>query len=172
MPNAVTSNNRAAVHNVSGKLSTNVLGLSTELSYFHTTAERCTLDCRDKPQSTMKRTSESLLVLTKPLRMRALKMPRADYNSIPDGILLIPGKDVVVGRSSEASHVALRSSKLPAMLSRRHAVLSYSSTDKHWLVEDLKVSVHATQCRGCIPCVYSACGFTHRYKAMSHACAR
>lgn len=69
---------------------------------------------------------------------KALKQLKRHNWNIPDRVPLTPGREVVVGRCSDAS-VVMHSPKLPAMLSRRHAALRYSPDNEHWLVEDLKV---------------------------------
>ncbi len=66
------------------------------------------------------------------------KMKKTTWN-IPDQIqLFASGREMVLGRCHPAS-VIMHSPRLPAMISRKHAVLTYNSDQKQWTVEDLKV---------------------------------
>ena len=63
----------------------------------------------------------------------------------PLQIALDPSKKTIVGRlpatsgKKERHCVVLNSEKLPSMLSRQHASLTFDKEGNTWLVEDLKV---------------------------------
>ena len=61
----------------------------------------------------------------------------------PLQISLEPSQSTVIGRLPASSYkchrVILHSEKLPYMLSREHAELTYNNQDKKWMLKDLEV---------------------------------
>lgn len=75
----------------------------------------------------------------------------------PQQISLDPSQSTVVGRLPEATYesrrVVLHSEKLPFMLSREHALLTYNHHEKKWTLTDLKVLdiILVADCRDPLP---------------------
>lgn len=63
--------------------------------------------------------------------------------NVPDEIQLSSSKELIVGRcpneGPEITGVILHSSKLPSMLSRKHASVKYDKKMKQWMIRDLRV---------------------------------
>ena len=71
------------------------------------------------------------------------KLKKPTWN-VPDEIPLVPSSELVVGRCPgksipDSKAIILHSSKLPSMLSRRHARIKYDTSLKQWTITDLKV---------------------------------
>lgn len=64
----------------------------------------------------------------------------------PITISLNKARKTVIGRAVEVTGgdkhgVNLRSQRLPSMLSRRHASLTYHQAEEQWTIKDMKVAI-------------------------------
>lgn len=80
-----------------------------------------------------------------PLKIHSSRKMEAKTQTwnVPDSILLDPTQSLTIGRTP-STDVMLHSPKMPSMLSRKHAAITFDSDKQQWSIEDLQVLLFAS----------------------------
>ncbi len=92
------------------------------------------------PTVTMEMNSITPEAQSEEIAKKLLKGMKKVTWSIPDRILLQTNEEMSVGRCHPAS-IMMHSPRLPSMISRKHATVTYISDSQQWAVKDLQVGL-------------------------------